>query len=88
MFTKFLDFLDKRLKDSSLDFILGAGIVMYLVFKLSDWGMVYANNALAKGADLMGTAAVIAAVAGIPTALLTLVFNVYVKSWRNSDSPN
>lgn len=85
MFTKFLDFIDKRLKDTSLDFILGAGVVIYLVFRLTDWGMLYANAALAKGSDLTGTAAVIAAVAGIPVALLTMVFSTYVKSWRNND---
>lgn len=84
MFTRLLDFIDKRLKDTSLDFVLGAGVVIYLAFKLSSWGMLFASVALTKGADLTGTAAVIAAVAGIPIGLVTIVFNTYVKSWRDS----
>lgn len=88
MLTKLINSLDERLKTTSLDLVACVSVVMYLAFKLSSWGMFYANAALTKGADLTGTAAVIAAVAGIPIGLLTLAINTYVKSWGNNDPRN
>lgn len=59
------------------------GIVIFTLsetYSLSKWGAQFAMAALAAKADLTGTAATIGAVAGIPLALLTLLFNKYVAS--------
>lgn len=58
-------------------------IVVFTLFEtytLTKWGAHYADLALTAKADLTGTAATIAAVAGIPLALLTLLFKSYVES--------
>lgn len=54
--------------------------VMVLVIRLTDWGMGYADKALLAKAALLDVAATITAVAGIPVALLTLLFNKYVET--------
>lgn len=59
------------------------GIAVFTLFEtywLTKWGASYASLALSEKADLMGIAATIGAVAGIPLALLTLLFKSYVES--------
>lgn len=59
------------------------GIVIFtlvLTYRLTSWSTVYAITAITAKADLVGTAGVITAVAGIPLGLLTLLFNKYVDS--------
>lgn len=51
-----------------------------LIFQLTSWAARFAQQALETKADLMATAAVIGAVAGVPLALLTLLFNKYAES--------
>lgn len=51
-----------------------------LAVQLTVWSTHFASKALADKADLMGVAAVIGAVAGVPVVLLTLLFNKYVDS--------
>lgn len=57
---------------------------VYVLFRLMDWTWAFASTALAKGTDLMGVAAVIAAVAAVPQALLTLATTKYAElKYRN-----
>lgn len=59
------------------------GIVVFTLFEtytLTKWGAAFAETAIATKADLTGTAATIGAVAGIPLALLALLFKSYVES--------
>lgn len=59
------------------------GIVAFTIietYRLTNWGARYADLALTSKADLTGAAATIGAVAGIPLALLTLLFKSYVES--------
>lgn len=51
----------------------------YLAFYMVDWAMSFANAALAVKADLLGTAAIITAVAAVPQALLMLATNKYIE---------
>lgn len=51
----------------------------YFVYWLLDWSMSFASTALATKADLMGSAANIAAVAAVPQALLMLATNKYME---------
>lgn len=50
----------------------------YLAYHMLDWAMSFAGVALATKQDLMGTAAVIGAVAAAPQALLMLATNKYM----------
>lgn len=51
--------------------------VIALAVKLTAWSAQYADTALVAKADLMGVAAVIAAVAAAPLGILTLLLNKY-----------
>ena len=51
-----------------------------LTFQLTTWAARFAEHAMEAKADLMATAAVIGAVAGVPLALLTMLFNRYAES--------
>lgn len=53
---------------------------LILTYRLTNWSTLYAVTAITAKADLIGTAGVITAVAGIPLGLLTLLFNKYVDS--------
>lgn len=86
MLKKVLEGLELRL-ERGLWFRRGLAIVvMVLVFRLTTWGMHYAQQALDGKAALLDVAAVITAVAGIPVALLTLLFNKYVENRNDSSS--
>lgn len=61
-----------------------AVFVMYLTYKLTVWSTTFAEHALADKGDLMATAAIIGAVAGVPIALLTLLLNKYVENQDTS----
>jgi NAD/NADP transhydrogenase alpha subunit len=77
MLTKLYSVIQKTVDDFDQVAIL---IVHVLVlFRVMDWTWAFASTALSRGADLMGTAAVIAAVAAVPQALLTLATNKYVE---------
>lgn len=80
MFNKALNWFEDRLYSGSY-FRRGLAVaVLILTYKLTEWGMMFANIALNKDSDLVGTAAVITAVSGIPVALLTLLLNKYVET--------
>lgn len=51
----------------------------WFCYFIVDWSMAYGSTALAAGRDLLGTAAVIGAVAAIPQALLMLATNKYME---------
>lgn len=51
----------------------------YFVYWLLDWSMSFASTALATKADLLGSAANIAAVAAVPQALLMMATNKYME---------
>jgi hypothetical protein len=53
--------------------------LFWFVYKILDWSWAFASTALATKADLMGAAAVIAAVGAIPQALLTMAVNKYME---------
>lgn len=61
---------------------LAIAVLLY-TFRLTNWGAQYAMLALGTGADLMGVAAIIGAVAAIPLGLVTLVFNKYNEKRTN-----
>jgi hypothetical protein len=80
VYTRIREFVD----DYDQLFIL----IMHLLvlFRMMDWTWAFASTALSKGSDLMGTAAVIAAVAAVPQALLTLATNKYAElKYRNNN---
>lgn len=56
-----------------------------LALKLTFWGQQFAGLALAAKADMMGTAAIIGAVAGIPVAILGMVLNKYIDLTKDSN---
>lgn len=59
---------------------------LFVLFRMMDWTWAFASTALSQGRDLMGTAAVIAAVAAVPQALLTLATNKYAElKYRNNN---
>lgn len=72
MLSKIQAFLRAWFGEALLLFIVG-----YTV-RLTLWAMHFADAALAKGASLVDTGAAIAAVAGIPIAMLGLVLNKYL----------
>ena len=83
----FLKALEDRLREGFW-FRRGLGIAVFvLVWRMTDWGMRYAQQTLDKNANLLDTAAIITAVAGIPVILLTLLVNKYVET-RNNDTTN
>lgn len=61
---------------------------LLVLFRMMDWTWAFASTALATRVDLMGTAAIIAAVAAIPQALLTLATNKYAELKYRNDSSN
>jgi ABC-type nitrate/sulfonate/bicarbonate transport system permease component len=77
--TRFFEWIETRLAQG-LWFRRGLAIaVLAFTWHLTDWGSLYAQQALTLKADLMAVAAVIGAVAAIPLGLLTLLFNKYVE---------
>ena len=80
MLTRCFEWIEARLNAGAW---FRRGIVtftLYMTFRLTNWGASFALTALASKADLVGTAGVITAVAGIPLGILTLIFNKYVDS--------
>lgn len=78
--TRAFVWLETRL-DEGLWFRRGLVIATVIItVQLTTWAAKYANAALASKADLMGVAAVIAAVAGVPVTLLTILHNKYTES--------
>lgn len=70
--------IEERL-DNGMWFRRGLAVTtVWLTFSLTNWAAQYAEKALATKAALLDVAAVITAVAGIPLALLTLLFNKYI----------
>jgi hypothetical protein len=80
MLTKALIWLETRLEEGAW-FRRGIAVaVLVLTYRLTEWAARFAEKALAAKADLLATAATITAVAGVPLALLTLLFNKYATS--------
>ena len=73
--------LYSNLHDFVDDFDQVAILIVHVLvlFRMMDWTWAFASTAMVKGSDLMGVAAVIAAVAAVPQALLTLATNKYVE---------
>lgn len=78
MLSKILAFLKSWFGEALLVFIVG-----YTV-RLTLWAMQFADMALAAKASLVDTGAAIAAVAGIPIAMLGLVLNKYLDLTKDS----
>jgi hypothetical protein len=79
----------KYLKIPTLVFRRGLIIAILLfTYRLTTWGMQYADKALLAGADLLGVAAILGAVAAMPLGILTLLFNKYdsLRKQENVDS--
>lgn len=79
MLTKIFIWVENRLNQGWVS----RGLLLaqfYLAFKLTSWAMSYAVIAINKDADLIGTSAVIAAVAAAPQALLMLATNAYINA--------
>lgn len=73
------EWLEERL-ERGLWFRRGLYVATFwLTISLTTWAATYAEAALAQKATLLDVAAVITAVAGIPLALLTMLFNRYVE---------
>ena len=53
--------------------------VLLFTYKLTEWGIHFAESGLQAKADLMGIAAVIGALGTGPIALLTLLLNKYIE---------
>lgn len=75
-----------NLLDSGLIRLALMGGMFYMAYTLTAWAMAFASTALAIKSDLMGAAAVIAAVSAAPIAILTMLVNNYLKV-RN-DNPS
>lgn len=75
------EWVETRL-DKGLWFRRGLAVATFaLTINLTTWASSFAEKALAKGqVSLLDVAATITAVAGIPLALLTLLFNKYTDS--------
>lgn len=58
-------------------------MVLFFTYKLTEWGIHFAESALAAKADLMGVAGVIGAVATGPIAIVSLILNKYVETRTN-----
>jgi hypothetical protein len=78
MFSKIQTIVSKWFGETLLIFIVG-----YTVY-LTSWAMGFANLALAAKVSLVDTASAIAAVAGIPIAMLTLALNKYLDLTKDS----
>lgn len=78
--------LETRL-DEGLWFRRGLAITTIIItVQMTTWAASFANAALTSKADLMGVAAVIGAVSGVPVVLLTILFNKYVEA-RAKEGP-
>lgn len=73
----FLTWLGKRLDDGWFSRLMMVGIGAF-AWDLLAWSEAFASTALATKADLVGTAATVAAVAAAPLGLLTLALNKYM----------
>jgi hypothetical protein len=81
----FIQWLEQRF-NTGFWFRRGIAIaVLVITIRLTEWGMRYADSALAAKADLLGVAAVIGAVAAVPIGLVTLLFSKY-QEWRQNES--
>lgn len=78
--TRAFVWIETRL-DQGLWFRRGLAVTTIIItVQMTTWAAKYANLALAEKADLMGVAAVIGAVSGVPVVLLTILFNKYVET--------
>jgi hypothetical protein len=77
MISNFFAFFERKLNDWFSEIMIAAIVVMCM--RLTTWAAHYADLALTSKADLLGTASVIAAVAGVPVAMFTLLFNKYAE---------
>lgn len=80
MITKAFEWIETRLDAGAWFRRTVVVFTLCLTYRLTNWSTVYAITAITSKADLVGTAGVITAVAGIPLGLLTLLFNKYVDS--------
>lgn len=62
--------------------------IMVLTFRLSVWATGFADKALSDKADLLGAAAIITAVAGVPVAIITALMNKYSEIRQNANVGN
>jgi hypothetical protein len=86
MLAKLASFLERGF-NKNLWFRRGLAIaVLVLVFRMTNWGMSFAEATLAAKASLLDAAALVAAVGGIPTALLTILFNKYTDTRPYAES--
>lgn len=76
-------FLTNLLDSGVIRLALMAGM-FWIATTLTNWAMAFGSTALAMKSDLMGAAAVIAAVSAAPIAILTMLVNNYLKV-RNDD---
>lgn len=80
LLTDFFEWVETRL-DKGAWFRRGLAVATFwTTISLTTWAATFAERALATKVPLMDVAAVITAVAGIPLALLTLLFNKYTES--------
>ena len=56
-------------------------VLLWMAFRLTTWGCGFADKALGHS-DLMGVAAVLGAVVGLPAGIVTLALKFYVDSRR------
>jgi len=75
---KFISTIAKKLDEGWFSRLLLLAQFAF-VYMILDWSWAFASTALATKADLMGTAAVIGAVAAIPQALLMMATNAYMQ---------
>lgn len=78
--TKLFEWIETRLDKGAWFRRILAVVTVFLVFRMTYWATEYAEKALLAKVSLLDGAAIITAVAGIPVALLTLIFNKYVDS--------
>lgn len=50
---------------------------LVLVYRMTTWGMDFAERALLADKSLLDAAALVTAVGGIPVAILTILYNKY-----------
>lgn len=83
MITDGIKWLELRLSQGSWFRRFLAIAVLLFTYKLTEWGIHFAESGLQSKADLMGIAAVIGALGTGPIALLTLLLNKYVETRVN-----
>ena len=83
--TRLFVWLEYRLNQGWVSRILLAA-QFYLAYVMTDWAMAFGSTALSMGKDLIGAAAVIAAVAAAPQALLMMATNAYMAMRSKSES--